>query len=75
MNSSWKQVTSGVPQRLILDLGPFKIFTNDRGGGQSELSANLQNIQNWDEWLLHQMVDLLLKGTLKGRRNGPTGIS
>lgn len=40
---------------------------------QSELSANLQNIQNWEEQL-HHMVELLFKQTLKGRRNRPIGI-
>lgn len=34
--------------------------------------ASLQVIQNWEEWLMHQLVVLPFRGTSTGRRKGLT---
>ena len=64
MKSSWKPVANGVPRYQHWGQ-QFKIntFINEQD------IANLQTIQNWEEWLMHQTVVLPCINRLEERGN------
>lgn len=70
MKTRWRQVTRGVPQEMILDPGPLSIFINGWGGGAVWTLSKFAEYTKL--WLLHLVIVLLFKETLKGTRNGPT---
>lgn len=57
--------TAGVIQTQIF----FTIFIIILHAGTQCSLANSQMIQNWEEWFVHRMVVLLLRGTLASWRN------
>lgn len=48
----------------------FDIFIHDLDDGTVYTSASLQRIQNWEEWLILQMIVLPLRGASTGWKSG-----
>lgn len=73
MKSSWRLVTSDVPQEQIP--GPL-LLTSSLVTWMMGLSApSILMIQNWKDWLIGQRVALPFRGTVTCWRNGPTWMS
>lgn len=68
-------VTSGVPQGLTLEPVLSSAPVMAPVTGQRAPPTGLQPTQDWEEWLIHRMVVLPFRGTLKCWRNGQTGTS
>lgn len=58
---SWRPVTIGVPQGLILRPALFNIFFSDPCNRTDCSVGKLDVMQNWEEWWLNQMDMLLLR--------------